>query len=215
MKKKIAAILSAAMIFVMGSTTVFAATSPVAEGVTPATLKEAVSTVTVAGETVEVGEITTSELASASQVAQTLVAGDVTSAAIVAAFDVPTGAGEATFAVNGIAAGDNVVILHWNGAEWEKITPSSVENGKVTATFGSFSPVVIVKLATETNLVVDPRTIPGWGSPQGNAAATTTATSDVVASPQTGESASILPLLAVICMAGVVVCGKKVSVANR
>lgn len=214
MKKKIAAILSAAMIFVMGSTTVFAATSPVAEGVTPATLKEAVTTVTVAGETVEVGEITTSELASASQVAQTLVAGDVTSAAIVAAFDVPTGAGEATFTVNGITAGDNVVILHWNGAEWEKITPSSVENGKVTATFGSFSPVVIVKLATETNLVVDPRTIPGWGSPQGNAA-TTTSTSDVVASPQTGESASILPLLAVICMAGVVVCGKKVSVANR
>ena len=102
MKKKIAAILSAAMIFVMGSTTVFAATSPVAEGVTPATLKEAVTTVTVAGETVEVGEITTSELASASQVAQTLVAGDVTSAAIVAAFDVPTGAGEATFTVNGV-----------------------------------------------------------------------------------------------------------------
>lgn len=215
MKKKIAAILSAAMVFVMGSTTVFAATSPVAEGVTPATLKEAVSSVTVAGETVEVGEITTSELTSASEVAKTFVTGDVTSAAIVAAFDVPTGSGEATFAVNGVAAGDSIVILHWNGTEWEKITPSSVADGKVTATFSSFSPVVIVKLATETGLVVDPTAIPGWGSPQGNAAATTTATSETVASPQTGETASILPLLAVICMAGVVVCGKKVSVANR
>lgn len=207
MKKKIAAILSAAMVLVMGSTTVFAATSPVAEGVTPATLKEAVSTVTVDGQTVEVTEITTSELASASEVAKTLVTGNVTSAAIVAAFDVTSGAGQATFEISGIAAGDNVMILHWNGTEWEKITPNSVENGKVTATFSSFSPVVIVKLA-ETPVV---------NTTNNNTATnnTTTTSETTVASPQTGETASILPLLAVICMGGVVVCGKKVSVAGR
>lgn len=57
-----------------------------------------------------------------------------------------------TFDVDGIVAGDKVYILHGleNGT-WETITPTKVEDGKVTATFKSLSPVAIVKTAQATS----------------------------------------------------------------
>lgn len=46
-----------------------------------------------------------------------------------------------------IKAGDTVMVLHWNGAAWEVVTTTTVQEGnKVTATFESLSPVAIVKL---------------------------------------------------------------------
>ena len=46
-----------------------------------------------------------------------------------------------------VKAGDSVVILHWNGKEWETIKPSEVRDGEVVATFTSLSPVAVVKLS--------------------------------------------------------------------
>ena len=50
-----------------------------------------------------------------------------------------------TFNVPGVVAGQKVYLLHLKAdGVWEKITPDSVENGKVTATFTSLSPVAVV-----------------------------------------------------------------------
>ena len=55
-----------------------------------------------------------------------------------------------TFAVEGVVAGDNIYILHGlDGGKWEKIVPTKVEDGKVTATFTSLSPVAIVKTVAQ------------------------------------------------------------------
>lgn len=53
-----------------------------------------------------------------------------------------------------VKAGDSIVILHWNGTEWETIMPSEVRDGAIVATFNSLSPIAVVKLTvaeTDTN----------------------------------------------------------------
>ena len=86
-------------------------------------------------------------------------------------------------AVAGIGADDVVIIKHWNGTAWETINPSNVDRatGKITASFTSLSPIVV--------LVEKPA-----GS----------------VSPKTADTMPVLPILAVICIAGIAVCGKKV-----
>ncbi|MEF2639224.1 MAG: hypothetical protein UIT84_04290 [Lachnospiraceae bacterium] len=49
-----------------------------------------------------------------------------------------------TFEVAGVKAGENVLVLHKAGDAWETITPDSVDNNSVTATFTSLSPVAIL-----------------------------------------------------------------------
>ena len=53
-----------------------------------------------------------------------------------------------TFKVNGIKAGDKVILLHYVSDEkgWEKLD-TVTGNGTVTATFNSLSPVAFIKLA--------------------------------------------------------------------
>ncbi len=79
---------------------------------------------------------------------------------LVAAFDfVPSasvqqeiekkGKAEVTFDVDGVKAGDCIKVLHYVNGEWEVIDPSSVKDGKVTASFTSFSPIVFTKLTPE------------------------------------------------------------------
>ena len=83
-----------------------------------------------------------------------------------------------TFDVPGAKAGENYIVLHQLASgDWETITPV-VANGKITATFTSFSPVAIVKVA-----------------------ATATKTGVV----------SVLPVIALVGLAGTAVCGKKVK----
>lgn len=87
---------------------------------------------------------------------------------------------------NGIKAGDSVYILHQKqDGTWEVIIPDSVEDGVVTATFTSLSPVIIVK-----------GEIPA-GTDTG------------VKSPKTGESAMPIFAVAVICFAGAALTAKK------
>ncbi len=57
-----------------------------------------------------------------------------------------------TFTVNGIKAGDKVILLHYVDATkgWEKID-TTTGNGTVTATFNSLSPVAFIKVADATS----------------------------------------------------------------
>ena len=226
MKKRVLSLVAAVMVMTMG-TTVFAAKSPSpttvekdeaqkvkVETVETKTAEEYVKAVTVTGgtatavskETVAATAAQVKEvLNNVAKVAETIKSDSLKTAAtdstkkivptIKTVVDVAAPAGttvserspiELTFAVEGIKAGANIVVLHWNGSAWETIKPESVADGKVTAKFTSLSPIAIVELAVE----------------------------DVKTSPATGEAASVLPVLAVICMAGALVCGKKVVFNN-
>lgn len=51
------------------------------------------------------------------------------------------------FNLTNVMAGQNIVVLHLkHDGQWEQIVPDKVENGKVTVTFTSLSPVVFVSL---------------------------------------------------------------------
>lgn len=232
MKKKVLSVLAALMVMTMG-TTVFAADSPDASSVTDVkeneaqkaeveapeakTAAEYVAAVKVEGATVEaVSEATVaatveeikSLLKDVDAVATVISSDELKTAAVdtakkivpeiktVVEVSAPAGVTVSkenpislTFEVAGIKAGSNILVLHWNGTAWETIKPESVADGKITASFTSLSPIAIVELSVES------------------AAGSQT-------SPSTGEAASVLPVLAVICMAGAVVCGKKVAFNN-
>lgn len=86
------------------------------------------------------------------------------------------------FNVKNVVAGQNIVVLHQKAdGTWETITPDKVENGKVTVTFTSLSPVAFV-----------------------------VADGSAVVSPKTGDVAvPFVALLAVVAVAGAAVAGKK------
>lgn len=91
-----------------------------------------------------------------------------------------------TFNVSGVTSGSKVIVLLYNGTEWEKIAVDAVGDGTVTVTFTSLSPVAII---------VE------------RAAASASGTT----SPKTGTSPVVMMAIfgAVICMAGAVVLTKK------
>ena len=93
-----------------------------------------------------------------------------------------------SFPVAGVKAGDAIMILHFTGEKWETIAPDAVEDGKVTATFTSLSPIAIVKLTVaEADPTPAPEPTPnptpaptpgqqGGSGSNGSAAGTTTNT---------------------------------------
>ena len=99
---------------------------------------------------------------------------------------VPEGTGKVTLtlSVTGVTKADagKIYLLHEkHDGKWEVIHPDKVEDGKITATFTSLSPVAIVKIAdTATTL------------------------------PKSGATV-VLPVLALICAAGAAGCAKKVK----
>lgn len=101
-----------------------------------------------------------------------------------------------TFQVPDVKAGANILVLHWNGTEWEAIVPDSVTDGAVTATFTSLSPVAIVELDVQDATAAS-----------SNNTATNTKTN--VTSPKTGMSTSVIPALALVFAAGAVVCARR------
>lgn len=51
------------------------------------------------------------------------------------------------FSLTNVMAGQNIVVLHQkHDGQWEQIIPDKVENGKVTVTFTSLSPVIFVSM---------------------------------------------------------------------
>lgn len=86
------------------------------------------------------------------------------------------------FNVKNVVAGQNIVVLHQKAdGTWETITPDKVENGKVTATFTSLSPVAFV--AVDGAAVTSPKTADAY--------------------------AAAIAMVAVVSLAGAAVAGKK------
>lgn len=86
-----------------------------------------------------------------------------------------------TLKVASIAAGDALVVLHYNGSAWETIAPSSVAAGSVTFKVSSLSPIAIVKLDVTS----------------------------VTSSPKTGETVPYAAVIILIGLAGAAIAGKK------
>ncbi len=57
-----------------------------------------------------------------------------------------------------IAAGDTIVILHFNGTSWEAIYPAVVGDGFVTFVVSDLSPISIVKVSANTAVAQAPKT---------------------------------------------------------
>lgn len=96
-----------------------------------------------------------------------------------------------------VKAGDSVVILHWNGSEWETIMPSEVRDGEVVATFTSLSPVAVVKLSAadvttggsgSTGTTGTTGTTSATSTTNKTTTTTTTTTNTTKTSPKTGWS---------------------------
>lgn len=87
------------------------------------------------------------------------------------------------FNIVNVKEGDNIVALHQKAdGSWESITPDKVDNGKVTVTFTSLSPVAFVAADGAT-----------------------------VKSPKTGDvTVPFVAIIAVLAFAGAAVTGKKV-----
>lgn len=235
MKKKLISVLAAVMVLTMG-TTVFAATSPTTKSVSnvevnatqkvvvkptetqaPATYVEGINSINSNTGAAAVKAVTDNTMASVkaeiqsqmndvAKLADTIgsatlkqIAADNTkqvTPSVKFAADVTAPAGVTVSAANpitldlpapGVKAGAAVAVLHWNGTAWEVIKPDAVNDGMVKATFTSLSPVFVVEFSALTS--------------DGKAV-----------SPKTGSSMPVLPVMAVICMAGVaVVATKKVK----
>ena len=82
---------------------------------------------------------------------------------------------------NLVAAGDTIIVLHYNGTSWEVIYPSQVSDGLVVFATSSLSPISIVKLNINS----------------------------VAQAPKTGSTLPLVSLLFVVFAAGAVLCGKK------
>lgn len=145
MKKRIAGLLVAAMVLSL-SLGVFAAESFTSADAIAA--EEAVTAVTgiegLTTEAVDVEDLTAAVAEAEEQIA------NVEEVEVIGAVKVTAAqGGTVTFEVTGLTAADsanNIKILHEKAdGTWEVITPDSVADGKVTATFTDFSPVVIVR----------------------------------------------------------------------
>lgn len=101
--------------------------------------------------------------------------------------EISEGGLKVTFNLEGVKAGENIVLLHQkHDGTWETIIPDSVGDGEITATFTSLSPVAIVKVEV-------PKTEAG---------------TDGEKAPKTGVL-PVLPAAALVCAAGAVACGRK------
>ncbi len=91
------------------------------------------------------------------------------------------------FGLNGVNKNTKVIVLHYNGTEWEKVKVDAVDYRSVTATFESLSPIAFVLDKVDETANVG------------------------TTSPKTGMSPIVMmtALGAVVCMAGAVVLTKK------
>lgn len=115
--------------------------------------------------------------------------------------------------------GEAYVVAHWNGQAWE-VLQTKVENGVVYALFPSgFSPVslTIVTVGEEqpddgnnNNNNNNNNNSNNSSNNNNNNNNNNSSSSSTPASPKTGETAPVAGILAVICLAGVAVCAKKV-----
>ena len=222
MKRKLAGLLTALMVLSMGMTA-FAAKSP-GDGNSTNSSGSGSST-TAPSQDIAVGNatnttitpVTTAVRDAAENVAKQVSPDAQVTAVVDVTYDgtIPAGGVQISFSLAGVQAGDNYVLLHQlPDGRWEVIRPDSVENGVIKATFTSLSPVAFVKIASAQNggsTVTDDNKGTS-AKPNGTTTGTSnTAAKAVAASPKTGAALPVLPVLAMICVAGIVVCGRKVK----
>jgi hypothetical protein len=151
MKKKLAGILAALMVFSMGMT-VFASPSPTKDADMEKEAEKLVTTVQSGSDAVAL----TAEAVQKDDLTSVydIVAGKIGSSTgfnVLAAVELssvnalPDGGLQITFDVTGVTSGEaNIRIYHKKGTDWEVKTPF-VGNGYVTATFDSLSPFFVVR----------------------------------------------------------------------
>lgn len=200
MKRKMVALLAAAM--VLGSTATFvAAPSPSASDLkvteSVSELKDSFTNAQSSAGAVTIAPVAKETVDSACKAfeeqinvpAELLALADVT---------IPNVKGKVTitFSVPEVKAGETIKIGHQKAdGTWEFFLADKVSNGKVTATFKSLSPVAIIKVAAAG-------TTDGSGNGSGSGDSTTTF-------PKAGVGVSAAALLAATGLAGAVVCKKK------
>lgn len=218
------------MAFAMAMTLVFGMTVSAAESVT--TEEEQanfafakVEAVTAAAEDGTVLEVQKAALTGEQYTAaQTFVASatieNAASKSILAALDVSvpsvtddqlTQGVTVTFAVPGVRAGGSYVVFHQKAdGTWEQLA-ATIADGSVSATFYSFSPVVVVEVelaASNDNGGSNDSGSNDSGSDSSND--TAAAPAEAAVSPKTGEMLPAAGIMAVICLAGASFCAVKV-----
>lgn len=215
MRKTVAGLLTMVMVLAMGMTA-FAAESPKTESNEVTSPTENVTVYTAPKQTVEAAEAAVAaELGTAGAKTDDIVAVvDVTYDG-----EIPEGGVQITLNLAGVKKGDNIVLLHQrkDNGQWERITPDVVGDGYVMATFTNLSPVAVVKLPPAAPKQDEDSNQTATSSTTSTTTTKTTTTTNVVrsttpgTSPRTGAELPILPVLAVICVAGIAVCGSKVK----
>lgn len=217
MKKKFISVLTALMVLSM-STTVFGANSP-STGTTDPVNTEKVEVAADAATAVTAVEGATATTATeaevadaANKVAAVVEDGYKGNVAAVIKLDTPTnvtdGVATVSVTVPSIKAGASIFVLHiHDDGTYEKITDVTVgADGKITfkvANFSTFAVVENVKVATAADPGYQPGTYDKYLTSNTDAAEVT--------SPKTADAFAFMPILAVICLAGVVVCTRRVK----
>ena len=123
---------------------------------------------------------------------------------------------EVAFKVPEVKASSKVVVLHWKGGATEpEQLPVTVEDGVVKAVFTSFSPVEILvynEKAQDSGNTPKPSAPNNSGSSNSSGSDSTTTTASTGTSPKTADSPAVIYVaeaLAVLSLAGVVICRKK------
>ena len=220
------------MAFAMAMTLVFgmtvsAAESPTTEDQEANTAFKVVQEVGAVTEdganlTVNKAALTGEQYTAAKAAVDGAVIADVTKKSIVAALDVtvPDATAEqlakgitVTFAVDGVKTGSSYVVFHLKAdGTWEQLTAAVPRDGYVSATFTSFSPVVVVEVvkaaSSDNNGGSSDSGSANSGSDSSNAAAA--APAEAAVSPKTGEMFPAAGIMAVICLAGASFCAVKV-----
>lgn len=218
MKRKLAGLLTALMVLAMG-TTAFAAGSPNSgsnSGTTSTPPSASQDTVIGDATNTKITQVSTAVAAAAENVAKQVSPNAEVVSVVDVTYDgeIPAGGVQISFSLAGVQAGDNYVLLHQlPDGRWEVITPDSIENGMIKATFTSLSPVAFVKIASAQNggSTITDGTNGTSTKPSGTTSTSNTAAKAVNASPKTGAALPVLPVLAMLCVAGIVVCGRKVK----
>lgn len=220
MKKKFISVLTALMVLSM-STTVFGANSPTTGDTTPVDTEKVEVAADAATAVTEVTgaaseKATAAEVKDAANKVATVVEDGYKGT--VAAVIKLTAAGEAdengnyniTVTVPSIKAGADVFVLHiHDDGTFEKLAATVAADGKVSFSVKNFSTFAIVEnVKVAAGETYQPGTYDKYlTSSASNAGAADT----TVTSPKTAEAANVMPVIAVICLAGIVVCTRKVK----
>lgn len=167
-------------------------------------------TVTVEATTVDKFD---SAATAAKEQAKTLTKNDGT-ATVVAAFELKVDVADKPVTISvkvpGVKADGKYAFLHFDGAKWEVIAATN-DNGTLTGTFKSLSPVAVVELKDGAEPAQNNNNNSNNNNSNTQQAA---APASAAESPKTGETVPVAGVMAVIMLAGAVICAKKYQMSK-